>query len=220
MFDRKRYKEIAKLQLQNRRTITVLASLLILALIYLLTLPGGYNAVIRGDSNRYKYILLLLWAFVWGTANIAYTYLFAALSHTKEVVPLSVFMHGFVFWLTGLLAYLWKWLWVTLWSMLFFIPGLVKRYSYSQIYFVLAESPELGIRKAMNISKVLTFGHKSDLFFLDLSFIGWLILCGLTGGILFLWIGPYIMMTKTNAYHDLKAEAIRTGRLNQEDFME
>ena len=220
MFDRKRYKKIARLQLNGRRTVTVLASLVVLALAYLLIVPGGRSAISRGDAARFRYLILLLWAFVWGSVFLAYTYLFTALSHTTEVLSFKVFVRGFSHWLTGLLAYLWNFLWVTLWSALFVIPGIVKSYAYSQMYFVLAENPGIGVGKAMDISKVLTFGHKSDLFIMDLSFIGYLILSALTGGIFFLWAGPYIMMAKTNAYHDMKDEAIRSGRLKKEDFGE
>jgi uncharacterized membrane protein len=83
-----------------------------------------------------------------------------------------------------------------------------------------AEHPNVGVRKAMNMSKVMTNGHKVDLFMLDLSFLGWLILCLLTGGLLFLRAGPYYMMTKPNAYHCLKDEAIRSGKLCEDDFLE
>ncbi|MEE3314347.1 MAG: DUF975 family protein [Treponema sp.] len=220
MFDGKRYKKIAKLQLKNRRSATVLASLVVLALFYILIVPGRNVLDDSGVLYKFKYLILLAWAFVWGATAIAYSYLFIALSHTTEEQPFARFVQGFTRWLDGTLAFLWCRLWITLWTCLLVVPGIVKSYAYSQIYFILAEHPNVGVRKAMNMSKVMTNGHKADLFMLDLSFLGWLILCMMTGGLLFLRVGPYYMMTKTNAYHCLKDEAIRSGKLCEEDFLE
>jgi uncharacterized membrane protein len=49
-------------------------------------------------------------------------------------------------------------------------------------------------------------GHKFDLFWLYLSFIGWVILCILTFGIGLLWLSPYISAAEIGFYNDLKAE--------------
>ena len=49
-------------------------------------------------------------------------------------------------------------------------------------------------------------GHKQQLFLLDLSFIGWVILASLTLGIGFLWLVPYWQTTRVHFYEDLKKE--------------
>ena len=91
-----------------------------------------------------------------------------------------------------------------LWSMLFVIPGIVKAYSYSQAMFILAENPNIGALDAINRSKAMMNGHKMDLFILELSFIGWHILGGLTFGIAYIWIIPYISAAKANFYNSIK----------------
>ncbi|MGN0187254.1 MAG: DUF975 family protein [Paludibacteraceae bacterium] len=48
-------------------------------------------------------------------------------------------------------------------------------------------------------------GHKMKLFLLDLSFIGWGILCVLTFGIGFLWLAPYISVSHAHFYEELIA---------------
>lgn len=50
-------------------------------------------------------------------------------------------------------------------------------------------------------------GNKMRLFLLDLSFIGWIILCLFTLGIGFFWLQPYMVATHAAFYEDLKAEA-------------
>lgn len=118
----------------------------------------------------------------------------------------------------GILGLLWYELWAFLWALLFYIPGIVKMYAYSQMFFVMIENPDIGPRKAMNISKVLTYGHKADLFVMDLSFWGWSLLCILSLGIGAIWLVPYIQTTKANAYTALKTEALESGRLKIADF--
>ena len=48
-------------------------------------------------------------------------------------------------------------------------------------------------------------GHKMDLFLLDLSFLGWAILCLLTLGIGFLFLSPYWQTTRAKFYEELLA---------------
>ena len=94
-----------------------------------------------------------------------------------------------------------------LWSMLFVIPGIIKGLSYSMSYFVLAENPTLTARQALNESKRLMKGHVGELFVLQLSFIGWIILCMFTFCIPMIWVGPYMQTTLANYYHYLKQTA-------------
>ena len=58
--------------------------------------------------------------------------------------------------------------------------------------------------EALNMSKAQTRGHKWELFVLDLSWIGWNILCALTLGILSIWITPYIQQTDIGYFQAIK----------------
>lgn len=91
-----------------------------------------------------------------------------------------------------------------LWSLLFVIPGIVKSYSYSMSMYILAENKGKPALECINESKAMTNGHKMDLFVLNLSFIGWILLGLITFGIAFIWIEPYMYVTMANAYHSLK----------------
>lgn len=50
--------------------------------------------------------------------------------------------------------------------------------------------------EAISESKRLMKGNKLRLFFMELSFLGWQILCVLTLGIASLWVGPYMEAAK------------------------
>ncbi|MEF9990650.1 MAG: DUF975 family protein [Romboutsia sp.] len=76
----------------------------------------------------------------------------------------------------------------------------------SMTSYILIEKEELGLFKAIGLSINMMKGHKWELFVIQLSFIGWAILCLLTFGIGFLWLTPYITLTTTNYYKELCKE--------------
>ncbi len=91
-----------------------------------------------------------------------------------------------------------------LWSLLFVIPGIIKSFSYSMSMYVLAENKGKAAHECINESKLMTNGHKMELFVLGLSFIGWALLGAITFGIAFIWVIPYMNATYANAYNSLK----------------
>lgn len=101
--------------------------------------------------------------------------------------------------LTGLFTFLW--------SLLLFIPGIIKGYSYSMAMYILAENKGMSARECINRSKEMTQGHKWELFVLNLSFLGWALLCVVTLGIASIWVVPYMTATQANAYRYLKNNA-------------
>lgn len=101
-------------------------------------------------------------------------------------------------------------LYVFLWSLLFVIPGIVKSFSYAMTPFLLAEYPELTANQAITLSRKIMNGHKLDLFFLGLTFIGWSLLNILTLGIGSLFLNPYVNATWAAFYRQLQAETRHT----------
>ena len=91
-----------------------------------------------------------------------------------------------------------------LWLLLFIVPGLIKAYEYSMIPYLLAENPNLSASQAFSLSKQMTTGQKMDLFVLDLSFLGWIILGLICCGIGILFVLPYPEATKAEVYLILK----------------
>lgn len=212
MFNRVQYKKDALATLKDNWNIPCLLAIVYLILTALST---------TGTS--------ILCACVSGIICVGMTFTFMkmivvshALAGTEEAaekISFSTFLEGIESrWLTALLGSLWNLLWVSLWSFLFVIPGIVKAYSYSMMFYVIAENPKIGAMKAMDISKVLTQGHKANLFMMDLSFLGWAFLSMLSCGIGFIWLLPYMVMAKTYAYYDLKRMAFAQGKLTPADF--
>lgn len=90
-----------------------------------------------------------------------------------------------------------------LWSLLFIIPGIVAAYKYSMAPFIMQENPGMKPSEAIDASKKMMDGHKGELFILDLSFIGWMILSAFTMGIGDLWLNPYMNVARTAFYRNL-----------------
>lgn len=144
---------------------------------------------------------------VFGPMSYAMSKSLLKLSRTGEKPDLNMLFDGFKddfgeILLIGLLSSIF----IALWSMLFVIPGIIKTYAYSFAYYVKADHPDYNWRQCLDESQNLTKGHKGELFVLDLSFIGWLIVGSLCLGLGTLWVAPYMMLTRANFYNDLVAQ--------------
>lgn len=109
----------------------------------------------------------------------------------------------FSYWKTTLLAKILQLFFIMLWSLLFIIPGFIAYFRYAMTEFILAENPDLSANEAIDISKKIMQGNKLRLFCLELSFIGWELLCVLTLGIGNLWLTPYKRAAIAAFYRDL-----------------
>ena len=123
-----------------------------------------------------------------------------------EEMPITSLFDGFGFVGKIVLLNLVMAVFVALWSMLLIVPGIIAAYRYRFALYNLCENPELGVMDALNMSKQQTRGYKLDLFVLDVTFLGWSLLCVLTAGILSIWITPYIQQTDLGYFDAIKAE--------------
>lgn len=88
-----------------------------------------------------------------------------------------------------------KQLFISLWTLLFIIPGIVKTYSYFLAEFISRKDPKLSATDCITKSREIMKGHKWEMFVFELSFIGWHLLAILTFGILYIWLAPYIIQS-------------------------
>jgi uncharacterized membrane protein len=102
-----------------------------------------------------------------------------------------------------LLAQLLMNLFITLWSLLFVIPGIVAAFAYSQTIYIMLDNPQISPLEAIGASKQLMRGHKFEYFTLQLSFLGWAYLSIFTFGLLGIWLNPYMQVTMANYYNAL-----------------
>ena len=89
-------------------------------------------------------------------------------------------------------------------TILFIVPGIIVGLMFSQSYYILSEDPSKSITQCIKESVDMMNGHKLDLFYLELTFIGWWLLTAITVGIAGLWVAPYVKVTETNFYLSIK----------------
>lgn len=175
----------------------------------------GYLRKITGSDNLAVFIFALLAVLVsflaWFLISNVYIVIqsrFFLESRIYEKIPFSKFLF---------LVRTRKWLnvsWVMfvrhifqlLWS-LTIVGGVIKRYSYYMVPYIMAENPEAGAKEAITLSRRMMRGHKWECFVSELSFLLWDILGLLTFGILrFVYVEPYRCCYFAEYYAALREE--------------
>jgi len=105
-----------------------------------------------------------------------------------------------------------------LWFLLLIIPGIIMGYAYRMTPYILSDNPQIGAKKAMDLSREMTRGEKWNIFVLDLSFLGWYILglLALVVGVLF--VKPYDNSTNGELYIHLRNKALEQGLCSSEEL--
>ena len=188
----------------NRAEIKSLAKQQIKGKIGTLFLVALVVSLISGALNLIPTVGSIASALIAPTFTLATVAIYLKLANGESIAVGDVFSKFDQFWPAFKVNFL-VGLFTTLWSLLFVIPGIIKGFSYAMANFILAENPGIGAREAINRSKAMMDGHKMELFVLNLSFIGWYLLCGITFGIAAIWVIPYVNATTTNFYNKIKS---------------
>ena len=146
-------------------------------------------------------------------------------TRTYRRMPLNHLLHIKLVrrWTRASLTLLLQSIYETLWY-LTLVGGLVKRYSYFLVPFIVAENPDVRPRAAITLSRRMMKGHKWECFVLDLSFVGWMFLGFVTFGLTdVLWGVPYRMAVYTEYYARLrelaKANNLEGAELLNDDWL-
>lgn len=83
------------------------------------------------------------------------------------------------------------------------IPSIMASYSYRLAVYVLLDNPGAGCWQCVALSREVMRGHRWELFKLDMSFLGWYLLCAvlpLVGLLLAVWVSVYAQVTCAGYY--------------------
>lgn len=123
---------------------------------------------------------------------------------------------------------------IYLWRLLFYFPGMVKFYQYYFVGYIMAENPNIDAKRAKEISKQMTNGYKWQIFVLQLSFIGWvmvfvleeiflaMISCGILAipGVLLVYpLVGYQAATNAELYEERREYALMTGTVSKYELV-
>ena len=117
-----------------------------------------------------------------------------------------------------ILLFLLESIFIALWSLLLFIPGIIAIYRYRMAVYILLDHPEYSAMECIRKSKKMMKGHKWELFTLDFSFLGWLILAGIFFP-LRIYTEPYLQGTYILYYQNL-AGFVPTDNILVKDVVE
>lgn len=127
-------------------------------------------------------VLTLVWAFVvfiiGGAAKLGYAVFNLQLVDKKQA-SVSTLFSQFNRIADGFCMNLLLGIFTFLWTLLLIIPGIIKSFSYAMTPYIYAENPSMSVTDAITESRQLMDGNKWRLFCLNISFIGWALLCSL-----------------------------------------
>ena len=146
------------------------------------------------------------------TIGLNHFFVMNVLGRDDQLTMVTPFKSAFENFGRKLGGYLWMVLFSFLWSLLFFIPGIIKGFSYAMAPYILADCPNVKAKDALKLSMRIMKGHKWELFVFELSFLGWGILSALTFGILeIFYVGPYMQSSYATYYLEVREAALRNG---------
>lgn len=109
-----------------------------------------------------------------------------------------------------------KYIYLFFWS-LTIIGGIIKRYSYFLVPYIVAENPDIPSKTAIKLSRDMMYNHKFECFKMDLSFLGWELLGIITFGVTkVLYSNPYKVAFFSEYYTNLRKIAIKNKITNYE----
>ena len=199
------YRAQAREALQNRWGEAAIASLIILVAAIIISIPS-FMAEWAGSITTVLSVLIL---------PLQYAYYISLLERTRggeeELTRFTLqyaINHAYAntrFLVAGLLIMLIS---MVLAIFTLGIGAIIVNYMYSMVPYLLHDYLELTPREAMKISREMMSGQKWNLFVLDLTFIGWILLSILTAGIGMIFVEPYMSTTRAAYYEDLKSEKL------------
>ncbi len=170
--------------------------LILLAIALIISVASGAISFILGPVGGIATLLIS------GPIAFAQVFIYLGITNKSRVPKVEDLLVGFKDdnFLRTFVAYIRLVVFTFLWSLLFWIPGIIKSISYSQMFYLLAEDDKLDPGEAQKQSMEMMEGHKWEYFVLGLSFIPWYLLCGITLGIASIWVVPYVQTTLAE-YH-------------------
>ena len=195
------YKNRALASLEGKWGTAAILSLIYFALSegisFVVTTPMGDGAISYSTQGFWELVCLPLG---WG-----FTVYFLNLIRNSDIKYERLF-DGYKDFVRVFLAMFLCVLALVIGCLILIVPGIIAALMFSQVEYILKDDKEISAADALMKSMKMMEGHKMELFWLILSFIGWFLLCLVTLGIGFLFLAPYFNTTMAHYYEDLKAE--------------
>lgn len=122
-----------------------------------------------------------------------------------ESAPVTVMFYPYRRVFRYILTYIVMVFFISLWSLLFIIPGIIAQIRYSMTFYILLDNPDYSIRKAMRESSEILYGYKWKLFVYNYAMILIAILLVIpTLGLAWLWMLPWREAFNATFYESIR----------------
>ena len=204
-------------------------AILILACVFLMSLVLSFYPQVFPNLSRPMTLLadflitaLILQPFQMGSMifliklvrkeEISLGLIFDGYSYVKKLLPLSILFFVFSIWgqqfMDQILLQLEEGQRVLPSLAWYLSANLLVNILFSQVHFILYDHPEWSGLLAIGRGVILIAKHWIRYISLQLSFLLWILVAAFTGGILLIWLLPYIETANTVFYEEIK-ESIR-----------
>lgn len=164
---------------------------------------GQLVAAIIGGSLVATIVGVLLKVFLFNPLQVG-CYRFFAKNVEQTPAPLGLVREGFGGYGHVFMTLFLRDLFLVLWCLLLIVPGIIKSYSYQLVPYIIKDQPNLSATETIARSSELMRGNKWRAFVMDLTFLGWWLLGGLTLGVVnVFWTTPYYESAKAALYLEL-----------------
>lgn len=168
-----------------------------------------YLAITAGVGSIFDFTIFQGSSYIWSilTAPLLWGYVvfFLRLMRSEDT-SLGHLFDGYKDFLRIFLAIFLMSIAVAIGFVLLIIPGIILSLGLVMTLFILKDDEQISAMDSLKQSWNMMDGHKVEFLWLNLSFIGWIILSLFTLGIGFLFLLPYMYTTFAHYYEDLKAE--------------
>lgn len=213
------YKNAGLAALKGSWEQSIVATFIVIVLSELLTVSAWGFSLLRFDDNQWSgpvftsifvfvilsYVLFLVYPVVVGFINVFNRLYYESdrrVLGNLNRLSFREFSHsGMTMFLMSLVT--------SFFTIFLIVPGVIVSLSLFLTPYLLKDCPKLSAIDVLRLSNKMMKGHKMQLFKLQLSFIGWIVLNIFTLGIGTLWLVPYMMTTMAVFYQDVKAEYLK-----------
>lgn len=148
--------------------------------------------------------LVVVYALI-GPVNVGISAVYLDLVRRGDNIKFKKFFYGFRHFLSNAILGIMYIVQVTLWTLIFIIPGIYVAYSYALVFHVKRDHPEFTWKQCFDESERLMEGNRWKLFKLQFAHLGWFIV-----GLAFVvvgafWAEPYLHTSTAIFYEDVKA---------------
>lgn len=204
--DTKQIKETAWKKLGGKWAPACLGLILYFLVAVLISSPAFFFEEGSVAATSWTWIDYML-SWILGIGIVAYFYDLARGCGLSYKRIFTGFSNGFIYAINVFVTQLLTGIFVFLWALLLIVPGIMRAFSYSMVLFILVDHPEYSPLEAIRKSKEMMYGHRMELFVLELRFIPWVLLGIITLGIGFIWVTPYFMTAYSEFYLQLKEKS-------------